>query len=130
MLAKEDNAPSVEEALMPTKRWSLMGSDERLRQWLHERRNKDSGLSTYEPGTFEEYSAQRSKEESQTKRVSEIRDLLRSSVGKSVRLKMADGSQLSGVLDSEGTHTVFLRAPGQARPHQIAADGIVDVSVG
>lgn len=115
---------------MPTKRWSLMNSDERLRQWLHERRNKDSGLSTYEPGTFEEYSAQRSKEESAMKHVSDIRDLLRGSVGKTVHLKMADGSQLSGILDSEGTHTVFLRSPGQSRPQQISADGIVDVTVG
>jgi hypothetical protein len=107
-----------------------MNSDERLRQWLHERRNKDAGLSAYDPGTFEEYSAQRSKEESQMKHVGEIQNLLRSSVGKTVHLKMADGSQLSGVLDSEGTHTVFLRTAGQARPHQISADGIVDVSVG
>jgi hypothetical protein len=107
-----------------------MNSEERLREWLHERRNKDAGLTSYDPGNFEEYSAQRSKEESQMKRVSDIRDLLRSSIGKTVHLKMSDGSQHSGVLDSEGTHTVFLRMPGQARPHQISADGIVDVTVG
>jgi len=115
---------------MPQKRWSLMNSEERLREWLHERRNKDAGLSSYDPGTFEQYTAQRSQEESQMKHVSDIRELLRSSVGKTVRLTMADGSQHSGVLDSEGTHTVFLRAPGQSRPQQISADGIVDVTVG
>jgi hypothetical protein len=107
-----------------------MNSDERLRDWLHERRNKDSGLSTYDPGTFEEYTAERSKEESQMKHVSDIRELLRTSVGKTVHLKMSDGSQHSGVLDSEGTHTVFLRGPGQSRPQQISADGIVDVTLG
>jgi len=107
-----------------------MNSDERLREWLHERRNKDAGLSSYDPGTFEQYTAQRSQEESQMKRVSDIRDLLRTSVGKTVHLTMADGNHLSGVLDSEGAHTVFLRAPGQSRPQQISADGIVDVTVG
>lgn len=112
------------------KRWSLMNSDERLRQWLHERRNKDSGLSNYDPGTFEEYSAQRSAEERQMKHVNEIHDLLRSSVGKNVRLKMADGHEVSGVLDAEGAHTLFLRSPGQSRPHQISADSVVDITVG
>lgn len=115
---------------MPGKRWSLMGSDERLREWLHERRNKDSGISSYDPGTFEQYSETRSAEERSMKHTSDIRAILRESVGKTVHLKMSDGTQLTGVLDAEGAHTLFVRAPGQARPHQISADGVVDVSVG
>jgi hypothetical protein len=118
------------EAGMPQKRWSLMNSEERLRDWLHERRNKDAGLSSYDPGTFEQYSEARSGEERSMKHVNDIRELLRSSVGKTVHVKMADGSQHSGVLDAEGTHTIFLRMAGQSRPHQISADGIVDVTVG
>lgn len=107
-----------------------MGSDERLREWLHERRNKDSGLSQYDPGTFEEYSARRSDEERKMKHVSDIRDLLRTSVGKNVRLKMSDGHEVTGILDAEGAHTLFLRSPGQSRPHQISADSVIDVTVG
>jgi hypothetical protein len=115
---------------MSGKRWSQMANDERLREWLHERRNFDNHVNRIDPGTFEEYSHTRSTEDAALAHVEGVHNLLRQSVGKSVQLTMSDGRHLSGVLEAEGAHALFLRMAGQPRPTQINADAVKDVQRG
>jgi len=109
------------------KPWSRMTSDERLREWLHERRNFENGVNRFDPGTFDEYTATRSAEDAQQAHVDDVHARLRAYVGKNVELVLHDGSTLRGRLASEGARTLQLHSPGAPRPHDVNALRVEDV---
>lgn len=104
-----------------------MASDERLRIWLHERRNFENGVNRYDPGTFDEYAATRSGEEAAQARVDDVHARLRAYVGHEVELVLRDGTTLRGRLTSEGARTLQLHSAGAPRPHDVSALHVDDV---
>lgn len=110
-----------------SKPWPLMTGDERMRSWLADRRAFQNGATRYDPGTFEEYSSQRSAEAQEQRRVDDVHARLRAYVGKDVEITLVDGARLSGRLTSEGARVLQLRSPGQTRPHDLSALKVDDV---
>ena len=98
-----------------------MTSDDRMRAWLSERRSFQGGASRYDPGTFEEYSEQRSVEAREQQRVDEMHQHLREWVGRDVEITLHDGTRLTGRLFSEGARVLQLRSPSDPRPHDLSA---------